>query len=57
MMNRLVILLVVAVAVVMGSVPSEGRIKYLFLSYFRVRFSNLGNHHLKGGLKIGFGFV
>ena len=34
MMNRLVILLVVAVAVVMGSVPSEGRIKYLFCHTF-----------------------
>ena len=41
MMNRLVILLVVAVVVVMCTVPSEGRMKYLFLSYFRVRFSNL----------------
>ena len=41
MMNRLVILFVVAVAVVMCSVPSEGRIKYLFLSNFLVRFSNL----------------
>ena len=38
MMNRLVILLVVAVAVVMCSVPSEGRIKYHFYAIFSGSF-------------------
>ena len=44
MMNRLVILLVVAVAVVMCSVPSEGIIKSLFNAILSGLFLQLINN-------------